>query len=248
VSADLTETSASADGLTVSGLNAYYGRAQVLFDVGFAPVEKTVTALLGRNGAGKTTLLKAIAGAADVRKTGRIRLGGQDILGQPAHRLARAGVLLVPEDRRIFADLSVEANLRMGRIATGGTREPLSFDQIVDLMPGMKKLLGRGGTQLSGGEQQMVAIARALVGNPRLLLMDEPSTGLAPVILDDLRAGIQRLADTSSMTIILAEQNSSFALSLCTHVLAIDRGRIVYDGPRQPFVDDAELRQRYLSV
>ncbi|MEO7127242.1 MAG: ABC transporter ATP-binding protein [Nakamurella sp.] len=235
--------------LTVSELNAYYGKAQVLFDVAIAPVGGAVTALLGRNGAGKTTLLKSIAGAADVRKTGDIRFEGRPIESLPAHKLAGIGVLLVPEDRRILGTLSVRGNLRLGRLAAlRGKREPMTIDDIVELLPNLHPLLDRGGTRLSGGEQQMVAIGRALVGRPRLLLMDEPSTGLAPVVLDDLRAGIRRLAEMSSMTILLSEQNSAFALSLCSHVIVIDHGRIAFTGTRDEFVADPELGRKYLAV
>ncbi len=235
--------------LTVSGLNAYYGRAQVLFDVAIEPVGGAVTALLGRNGAGKTTLLKSIAGAADVRKIGDIRLNGRPIYGLPAHKLAGHGVVLVPEDRRILGNLSVRGNLRLGRhAALRGKREPMTIDDVVELLPNIRPLLDRGGTRLSGGEQQMVAIGRALMGRPSLLLMDEPSTGLAPVVLDDLRAGILRLAEKLSMTILLSEQNSAFALGICAHVVIIDRGRIVFAGTRDEFVTDPELARKYLAV
>lgn len=235
--------------LNVSGLNAYYGRAQVLFDVSINPVDSAVTALLGRNGAGKSTLLKSIAGAPGIRRTGSVRFAERDVLGSDAHDLARSGVILVPEDRRVFANLSVRGNLLIGRIAAQhGDRESGTVDEVVALMPNLLPLLDRGGQQLSGGEQQMVAIGRALMGSPRLLLMDEPSTGLAPVVLDDLRAGIRRMAEASSMTIVLSEQNSSFALSLCSHVIVIDRGRIVFTGAKEEFLADPDLRTKYLAV
>jgi branched-chain amino acid transport system ATP-binding protein len=235
--------------LQVSGLNAYYWRAQVLFDVAINPDDGAVTALLGRNGAGKSTLLKSIAGAPGIRKSGSVSFDGRPVLGSRAHDLARAGIVLIPEDRRIFANLTVRANLNLGRIAAQhGDRSSGRVDDVVELMPNLRPLLDRGGQQLSGGEQQMVAIGRALMANPRLLLMDEPSTGLAPVVLDDLRAGIRRLAEASSMTIILSEQNSAFALSLCSHVIVIDRGRIVFGGTKDDFLADPHLRTNYLSV
>lgn len=235
--------------LQVSGLNAYYGRAQVLFDVAINPVDGAVTALLGRNGAGKSTLLKSIAGAPGIRKSGSATFNGRPVLSARAHDLARAGIVLVPEDRRIFANLTVRANLHLGRIAAAHSdRRSGILDDVVELMPNLRPLLDRGGQQLSGGEQQMVAIGRALMANPRLLLMDEPSTGLAPVVLDDLRGGIRRLAEASSMTIILSEQNSAFALSLCSHIIVIDRGRIVFGGTKDEFLADPELRTNYLSV
>lgn len=235
--------------LSVSGLNSYYGRAQVLFDVAINPVDRAVTALLGRNGAGKSTLLKSIAGAPGIRKSGSIRLDGREVIGVDAHQLARAGIVLVPEDRRVFANLTVRGNLKLGKIAADrGGRDAIEVDEVVGLMPNLRPLLDRGGQQLSGGEQQMVAIGRALMGRPRLLLMDEPSTGLAPVVLDDLRAGIRRLAEASSMTIVLSEQNSAFALSLCSHVIVIDRGRIVFSGTKEEFIADPELRTANLAV
>ncbi len=235
--------------LSVRGLNSFYGRAQVLFDVTLQPTDHVVTALLGRNGAGKTTLLKSIAGAPDVRKAGSIAFDGQEVAGVPAHRLAGAGILLIPEDRRILGNLSVRGNLRLGRLAARrGKRSALSIGEVTELLPNLEPLLDRSGLRLSGGEQQMVAIGRAIVGNPRLLLMDEPSTGLAPVVLDGLRTGIGRLAEASEMTIILSEQNSAFALSLCRRVIVIDRGRIVFTGTREEFVSDPGLARSYLSV
>jgi branched-chain amino acid transport system ATP-binding protein len=235
--------------LKVERLDAFYGRAQVLFGVSISPCPGRITALLGRNGAGKTTLLKAIAGGADVRRTGAVTYGGLPIEHMAAHRLAGAGVQLIPEDRRIFASLTVRGNLRMGRLAAEqGHREAMSLERVLDLLPGIRPLLERGGARLSGGEQQMVAIGRALVGNPSLLLMDEPSTGLAPVVLDDLRTGIRRLAEVTSMTIVVAEQNSAFALDLCSDVLVIDRGRILFDGSSDDFAADPELRRQYLAV
>lgn len=235
--------------LEVRNLRAFYGRAQILFDVSIRPVPGEVTALLGRNGAGKTTLLKAIAGTADVRKTGVITLDGHQIQGMSAHALTGLGVQLVPEDRRILGGLDVRANLRLGHLAAArGRRQPLSIQQVVEIIPEVEQFLDRGGRRLSGGEQQMVAIARALVANPTLLLMDEPSTGLAPVVLDGLRSGIRRLIEHTNMTILMTEQNSKFALSFATWVLIIERGRIVFDGTREDFLANPELRRGYLAV
>lgn len=235
--------------LSVNRLNAYYGKAQVLFDVTFDIVPNEVTALLGRNGAGKSTLFKSLVGAPGIQKTGTVLLDGSDITDAPPHANAARGLILVPEDRRIFASLSVRDNLRLGRIAAE-TRHRVARDTsaIVAHLPKLNELLDRGGAELSGGEQQMVAIGRALAGQPSVLLMDEPSTGLAPVVLDELKDAIKSLARSNTVTVLMSEQNAAFALRICSRVIVIDRGRIVFTGTKEEFTDRPDLSTTYLSV
>ena len=234
-------------GISVKNLDAYYGTAHVLFGVGLAVAPGQTFALLGRNGAGKSTLLKSIV-RADVRVTGDIRLGDINITRLPTYRIARLGVQLVPEDRRIYTGLSVKENLELGFRATAKDRPPIEIERILDVFPTLRPLLHRRGNELSGGEQQLVAIARAMVGNPRALLMDEPSAGLAPVVLDMVGASIARLRTETDITMIIAEQNARFGLEMCQEVAILDRGRIVFTGSREEFEGQEELHRHFLSV
>ncbi len=234
-------------GIRVENLDAYYGTAHVLFDVGIAVAPGQTFALLGRNGAGKSTLLKSIV-RADVRVTGDIRYGGMSITQLPTYRIARLGVQLVPEDRRIYTGLTVKENLELGFRATAKDRPPIRIERMLEVFPTLLPLLGRHGNELSGGEQQLVAIARAMVGNPRVLLMDEPSAGLAPVVLDMVGASIARLRAETDITMIIAEQNARFALEMCEEVAILDRGRIVFTGSREDFERQEELHRHFLSV
>lgn len=232
--------------LEVNRLNAYYGTAHALFDVRLAVEESSLTALLGRNGAGKSSTARAIMGVS-VRSTGEIRLCGRDVQRLPAFQRARLGIQLVPEDRRIYTDLSVRQNLELGRNAVGG-RTPISVDDILGIFPTLKELLERRGNQLSGGEQQLVAIARAMVPRPQLLIMDEPSQGLAPVILGQVADAIRLLRREFGTTVLLTEQNVRFALGLADHVTVIDEGSVVFWGTRQELDAEPELQRRYLAI
>lgn len=234
--------------LRVSGLNAYYGAAHVLFDVDVVIESGTSVALLGRNGAGKSTLLKSIAGADGVRRQGAVEHDGAELTKLPAHKVARRGVVLVPEDRRIFTALTVEENIALGGSASAPGRPALSFDAIAELFPLLKKLRNRHGNELSGGEQQLVAIARAVAGNPRMLLMDEPSAGLAPVILKNIIESVLVLRKEFDMTMLITEQNVDFALDLCDHVTVIDTGRIMYTGTKEDFHGRADISARHLGI
>jgi branched-chain amino acid transport system ATP-binding protein len=238
----------TASALRVEDLHSYYGSAHVLFGIGLELEEGSSTALLGRNGAGKTTLLRSIAGAPEITKSGRIGFAGRRLESLETHRVARLGVQLVPEDRRIFSSLSVRENLLLARSAAAPGKRPLEEQQILEILPALGALLDRPGDHLSGGQQQMLAIARAMVANPDLLLMDEPSAGLAPVILDQLVEVIQGIQKEHPPTLLMAEQNASFALKICTDVAVIEEGQIVFRGHREELQSDPELRRIYLSV
>ncbi|MDA8275458.1 MAG: ABC transporter ATP-binding protein [Actinomycetota bacterium] len=233
--------------LEVRDLHAHYGTAHVLFGVDLTVPAGTTTALLGRNGAGKTTLLKSIANA-EVRTSGSVRYGSTDLRALSPYRVARAGVQLVPEDRRIFTRLTVRENLRLATKAATPERPPVPVDRIVELFPLLGDLIGRAGYALSGGEQQLLAIARAMVGNPSLLLLDEPSEGLAPRIVEQVGDAIERLQSEFSLTVVLAEQNSRFAVDLADAVCVIDGGRVVFDGSAGEFATQDAVRERYLQV
>ncbi|MGH3274614.1 MAG: ABC transporter ATP-binding protein [Streptosporangiaceae bacterium] len=238
----------TAPALRVSGLDAYYGTAHVLFDVQVAIEPGTNVALLGRNGAGKSTLLKSIAGADGVRRKGVVDYDGSELTKLSAHKIARHGVVLVPEDRRIFTSLTVQENIALGGSASAPGRPALGFDAMADLFPLLRSLRERRGNELSGGEQQLVAIARAVAGNPRLLLMDEPSAGLAPVILKNVIESVLVLRNKFDITMLITEQNMDFALALCEHVIVIDGGHIMYAGTKEEFVGRADISSRHLGI
>lgn len=232
--------------LTVENLSASYGRAQALFDVNFTLEDDSLAALLGRNGSGKTTTARALMGVT-VRTRGRVVLNGRDMLRLPTHRRARAGMQLVPEDRRVYAEFTVRENIQLAYAAVPGGRG-LSVSEVVDLMPKLKPLLDRMGNELSGGEQQMVAIARAVVARPSTLIMDEPSQGLAPVVLEHVGEAIRVLRTEFKTSVLLTEQNVPFALGLADRVLVLDRGALVFAGTKEEFTQDTEIQSRYLSV
>jgi branched-chain amino acid transport system ATP-binding protein len=233
--------------LQVSNLRAYYGAAQALFEVDFSVGVGTTAALLGRNGAGKSTLLRSIV-RAGVRTTGTLTFMGNDLANSATHARARAGIQLVPEDRRILAGLTVEENLELGRNGASKGRPPIPLKQVIDVFPTLYPLLGRRGRELSGGEQQLLAIARAMGGNPRLLLLDEPSEGLAPVIVDQVEDAVKRLREQTQVTIVIAEQDSEFALELADSVTLLAEGRVAFSGSVAEFRADEELARRHLLV
>jgi branched-chain amino acid transport system ATP-binding protein len=230
----------------VNGLHAYYGTAHVLFDINLAAPPGATVVILGRNGAGKTTLLKSIM-RLDVQTLGTITFKGERIDTLAPYQVARRGIGFVPGDRRIYPDLTVRENLELARHSAVG-RAPLSVAEIVATFPTLEPLLDRRGSALSGGEQQLVAIARALVGNPDLLLLDEPSEGLAPVIVQRVRQAILQLKADHGTTLLLAEQNARFAIGLADDVLVIDEGRIVFRGSPDEFRAAEEVQSRYLAV
>jgi ABC-type branched-subunit amino acid transport system ATPase component len=233
--------------LEIEGLDGRYGTAHVLFGVTLTVGVGETVALLGRNGAGKSTLLKAVA-RVEVETTGAVRLHGQDLTRLMPHRVARLGVQLVPEDRRVLGSLTVQENLELGRHAAAPDRPAPSLDEVVALFPTLAPLLGRRGRELSGGEQQLVAIARAMMGRPRLLLADEPSEGLAPAIVRQVGEVLSALRAQGDLSILLAEQNARFALDLCDRVYVIDGGRIVFGGRPEELRGESELERRYLAL
>jgi branched-chain amino acid transport system ATP-binding protein len=229
--------------LEVRDLNAYYGDSHILFDVSIRVERKEVVALLGRNGAGKSTTLKSLMGVVTPR-TGSIVLDGMEIAGNKSHRIARAGMQLVHEDRRIFGSLDVEENLVLAGL-TAADRWPL--ERIYAMFPRLFERRKSRGTDLSGGEQQMLAIARALVRRPKIVLLDEPFEGLAPVIVRDLLDACRRLA-AEGQTIVLVEQNVAAVLALAQRIYILNNGHIAHEGPAQELRSRPEVLRRYLGV
>jgi branched-chain amino acid transport system ATP-binding protein len=229
--------------LEVEGLNSYYGDSHILFDVSMRVEKNEVVALIGRNGAGKSTTLKSLMGVVRPR-TGSVRLDGEELAGRKAHAVARRGMQLVHEDRRIFGSLNVEENIILAGL-TADNKWPL--DRIYEMFPRLKERRTSRGTDLSGGEQQMLAIARALVRDPRVILLDEPFEGLAPVIVRDLMRACQDLAK-AGQTIVLVEQNLAATLALADRVYIINNGHIAHEGPASELKKRPELLQRYLGV
>src|SRR5438094_6092460 len=233
--------------LDVHEIETAYGLSRVLFGVSIAVNAGECVCLLGRNGVGKTTTMRSIMGLTPPQ-AGRVVWKGTDITGWPPYRVARAGLGFVPEDRRIFADLTVWENLDVAsRSARRGSGHDFSIDRVFDLFPKLRELTGRNGGFLSGAEQQMLTIARTLMGNPELLLLDEPSEGLAPIVVDHLRQQIARLK-AGGQTILLAEQNVEFSLSLADRVYVLEKGHIRYEGTAREFREDETIRQRYLAL
>lgn len=229
--------------LEVKGLNSYYGDSHILFDVGLNVEKNEVVALLGRNGAGKSTTLKSLMGVVTPR-TGSVKLDGVELAGKKAHSIARLGMQLVHEDRRIFGSLNVEENIILAGL-TADNKWPL--ERIYDMFPRLKERRTSRGTDLSGGEQQMLAIARALVRDPKIVLLDEPFEGLAPVIVHDLVRACRELAQ-AGQTIVLVEQNLAATLALASRVYIINNGHIAHEGPADELKKQPELLQRYLGV
>jgi branched-chain amino acid transport system ATP-binding protein len=229
--------------LEVRGLNTYYGDSHILFDVELRVEANEVVALLGRNGAGKSTTLKSLMGMVRPR-SGTVRFDGADVAGLPAHAIARAGMQLVPEERRIFGSLDVEENIVLASL-TAPKAWPL--ERIYEIFPRLAERRRSRGTDLSGGEQQMLAIARALVRDPKIILLDEPFEGLAPVIVRDLIHACRTLV-AAGQTIVLVEQNLAATLALAQRAYIISNGNIVHEGKTAAIKADPGLLQRYLGV
>jgi branched-chain amino acid transport system ATP-binding protein len=229
--------------LKVDGLNSYYGDSHILFDVALRVERHEVVALLGRNGAGKSTTLKSLMGVVTPR-TGSVMLDGVDVAGRKSHAIAQAGMQLVHEDRRIFGSLDVEENLVLAGL-TAPNRWPL--ERVYAMFPRLKQRRTSRGTDLSGGEQQMLAIARALVRDPKILLLDEPFEGLAPVIVHQLVEACRALA-AAGQTIVLVEQNLAATLSLAQRVYILNNGHVVHEGPAEALGQRHDLLHRYLGV
>jgi branched-chain amino acid transport system ATP-binding protein len=229
--------------LEVERINSYYGDSHILFDVSLEVARNEVVALLGRNGAGKSTTLKSLIGTVRPR-SGRIVLDGTPTHALPPHAIAALGLQLVPEDRRIFGSLSVEENLVLAGL-TAKSRWPL--ERVWSIFPRLRERRRSRGTDLSGGEQQMLAIARALVRDPKIVLLDEPFEGLAPIIVRDLLATCRSLA-AAGQTIVVVEQNISAALSLADRIYVINNGHVVEETTAQMAREQPEVLHRYLGV
>ena len=229
--------------LTVEDIYTAYGLSQVLFGVSLQVTRGECVCLLGRNGVGKTTTMRSIIGLTPPRR-GRVVWKGRDVTGRAPYQIARAGIGFIPEDRRIFADLTVWENLDVASRARDGG---WTIERVFDLFPKLRELVGRQGGFLSGGEQQMLTIARTLMGNPELLLLDEPSEGLAPLVVEHLKEQIGRLK-REGLTILLAEQNVGFSLELADRVYVLEKGHIRFEGTAPEFRDNDAIRQQYLAL
>jgi branched-chain amino acid transport system ATP-binding protein len=234
--------------LQVEGLDAAYGQARVLFEVSLEVARGEVVALMGRNGAGKSTTLKAIIGLLPAQAR-TLRFAGRDIAGWPSYRIARLGLGYVPEDRRVFTDLTVEENLEVGRKPAGEApdRAPWTPERLFQVFPNLAEMRSRRASQMSGGEQQMLTIARTLMGNPQAVLLDEPSEGLAPVIVDAMAVAVGRMR-AEGIAVLLSEQNLHFAAAVADRTYIIEKGAIRHHGRMADIAADAALREAYLSV
>ena len=232
--------------LDVSGIDVFYGSSHILFDVSFAARKGRTLALLGRNGAGKSTTMKAIMGVVPV-ETGTIRLGGADVQSRAPYRVARMGVGLVPEDRQVFPGHTVEENLEIAMKPGRDGQSSWQMNNILEAFPLLEKLMDRKAGMLSGGEQQLLSMARCLMGNPDVILLDEPSEGLAPIIVQQIGRLIRDLRQTG-VTIVLAEQNMHFCLGISDDAVVIDKGRIVYSDTIEALRKDDDVLSRYLAV
>jgi len=232
--------------LDVASISAGYGRAQILFDVSLNAAAGEVVVLLGRNGAGKSTTLKTVAGLVRARN-GAIEFNRQRIERLPSYRIARLGLGYVPEERRIFSELTVAENLEVGRQPSRAGIAPWTFKRLVALFPNLGEKRERLGGRISGGEQQMLAIARTLMGNPTTVLLDEPSEGLAPLIVAQMVRAIRELK-RDGLSVLLSEQNLHFAQAVGDRAYIIEKGHIRYEGTMASLANDLTIREQYLSV
>src|SRR6201992_875949 len=232
--------------LSVADLNSHYGPAHILFDIGLEVGEGEVVALLGRNGAGKSTTFRSIVGLVEQR-AGQILFKGKDISAAPTHEIVRAGLGYVPEERRIFTDLTVEENLEVGRQPIRPNTPHWTTEKLFALFPNLGELRGRPGGRMSGGEQQMLTIARTLMGNPSLVLLDEPSEGLAPKIVEQMVDAILTMKQ-EGVSIVVSEQNLHFARLICDLAYIIERGQICFGGTMAELDARPEIRDAHLSL
>jgi branched-chain amino acid transport system ATP-binding protein len=232
--------------VAADNIDVFYGTSQILFGLSVAVTEGQTMALLGRNGAGKSTTLKALAGLAPPRR-GKITVLGAEMQRRKPHIIARAGLGYVPEDRQIFPEHSVEDNLLIGAKKGPDGQDYWNLKRIYEMLPLLEPLKNRMGGRLSGGEQQMLTIGRTLMGNPKGLLLDEPSEGLAPVIVQQIGALLRKLRDMG-VTVLLAEQNMHFCLGIASHATVIDKGEIVYRDTIEALKANEEVKSRYLAL
>lgn len=233
--------------LEVGPLNLFYGDSHIIQDVSISVADGEGVAILGRNGAGKTTLFKGIMNGGPLAR-GPISHRGSDIVGLPAFARARLGLGLVPEDRRIYRHLTVSENIQMGRHAVRPGTQPYALEEVLEFFPMLRDLKDRQGFELSGGQQQVLAIARTIFSRPDCLLLDEPTEGVAPVIVQDIARQLSLMHKNNGTTLLLTEQNVWFARSCTDRVYLLDSGRIVFSGSWDEFDADAGLKTRYLAV
>lgn len=233
--------------LELVGVDAFYGDSHILQAVSLAVGPGERVAVLGRNGAGKSTLLKSIMNAG-TRVTGSLKWEGQELGASKTHRRARLGIAMVPEDRRIFSHLTVHENIAMARMNVGRKRADTEADEVIARIPMLAELGDRPGGELSGGQQQMVAVARGLAARPRLMLLDEPTEGLAPLIVENMAADIVAQCQADGLALLLCEQNIWFARKCTQRLYILDSGRIVFAGDWPDFDSQPEVASRYLAV
>src|SRR5918912_509490 len=232
--------------LTVKDLNSFYGLAHILFDIALEVGEGEVVALLGRNGAGKSTTFRSIVGLV-AQRSGQIVFEGREVSREPTHAIVRGGLGYVPEERRIFTDLTVEENLEVGRQPKRTGAPHWTREKLFTLFPNLAEMRNRPGGRMSGGEQQMLTVARTLMGNPRLVLLDEPSEGVAPLV-------VERMADTiaelkkEGLAVLLSEQNLPFASAVSDRVYVLEKGHIAWSGAMRELEANDELQRQFLGV
>ena len=232
--------------LSVQGLNSHYGPAHILFDVTLDVGEGEVVVLLGRNGAGKSTTFRSIVGLV-AQRSGRIEFEGRDVSNKPTHEIVRDGLGYVPEERRIFTDLSVEENLEVGRQPKRAGAPYWTREKLFTLFPNLGEMRSRAGGRMSGGEQQMLTIARTLMGNPSLVLLDEPSEGLSPKIVEQMVEAILTMKK-EGVSMVVSEQNLHFARLISDRAYIIERGRICFEGTMAELDARPDIRDAHLSI
>ncbi|EFI51270.1 ABC transporter related protein [Afipia sp. 1NLS2] len=233
--------------LEVKKLNAWYGASHVLHGVSFSVEPGEIVALVGRNGAGKTTTIRTVMGLMQ-RASGDVAFDGREIMPLAAHERFRIGLAYVPEERRIVPGLTVRENLRLGLLASDSNiNERAAIDEIAEIFPRLKERLDQQGSTMSGGEQQMLAIARAMIAKPKMILLDEPSEGIMPVLVEEMGVLFRRLRD-SGVTLLLVEQNVEWALRLASRAIIIDQGEIVYESSSAALLADKDIQDRYCAV
>lgn len=233
--------------LEASGINTYYGTSHILFDVALYMKQGELVCLLGRNGSGKTTTLRSLMGLT-VPRTGKVLFHGEDLRGRPSYEVARKGIGYVPDNRLIFPDLTVRENLEIAKKNSDHYKgDTWSVERVYDTFPHLKKLEKHLGGHLSGGEQQMLTIGRTLMGNPELILLDEPVEGLAPLIVKDFSEKLIKLKEMG-VTILFSEQNIRFSLAVAERAYVINKGRIEYEGTIDELSRNEEIKQKYLMI